>query len=125
MSVDLPAINPKDLIKIFENEGWQIQRRANHDLAMSKYFNGKNHITIIPMKDKSMPKRTLMAILGIKQTQIGRERFLELYRMLKSIGFIFQLNNSECEPILVSINFFPSILYISSKSGVIWHSRCC
>lgn len=50
---------------------------------MAKYFDGKNHITIIPTKDKSMPKGTLMAILGMKQTQIGREHFLELYKAFK------------------------------------------
>jgi predicted RNA binding protein YcfA (HicA-like mRNA interferase family) len=83
MAADLPAINPKDLIKILEIEGWQIKRRANHGLAMAKYFDGKNHITIIPTKDKSMPKGTLMAILGMKQTQIGREHFLELYKAFK------------------------------------------
>lgn len=86
MAADLPAISPKVLIKILENEGWQIKRRANHGLAMAKFFEGKNYITIIPTKDKSIPKGTLMAILGPKQTKIGRDRFLELYKTYKGKG---------------------------------------
>jgi len=85
MSADLPAISPTELIKILEKNGWKSGRRTNHGISMTKFVEGRNLVTIIPTKDKSMPAGTLSAILGSKQTQIGREGFLKLYKEFKNI----------------------------------------
>ena len=71
-------ITGKQLIALLQKDGWTIQRRARHGLSLSKYIDGKNRVTIVPYTRASLPAGTLSAILGDKQTGIGRNELLEL-----------------------------------------------
>lgn len=76
----LPAISGKKLINLLKKDGWQEGRRATHGLTLTKKFKDKIRITFIPMKGKSLPIGTLMAILSDKQTGLGKEGLLELIK---------------------------------------------
>lgn len=79
MTNDIPAISGPELIKLLIKDGWTIVRRANHGCTLKKTFkNERTRVTLVPTKKRSLPTGTLMAILGKKQTQIGREGLLKL-----------------------------------------------
>ena len=64
----IPAISGKQLIKLLKKDGWKVQRRANHGVSLSKYIGGHYRVTVIPDTRSSLPRGTLGAILGNKQT---------------------------------------------------------
>jgi len=35
---DLPAITGKELIRLLVKDGWEIRRKMNHGMGLSKYF---------------------------------------------------------------------------------------
>jgi len=74
----IPAINGKQLISLLEKDGWEKRRRAKHGIALSKYINGVNKVTIIPDTKASLLEGTLQAILSMKQTGIGKRGLLQL-----------------------------------------------
>lgn len=76
----LPAISGKKLVNLLKKDGWIEGRRATHGLTLTKKFKDKTRVTFIPTKGKSLPKGTLMAILGDKQTGLGKEGLFELIR---------------------------------------------
>lgn len=78
MSSKLPAISGKKLIRLLEMDGWSEARRANHGVALAKPFGDRTRVTIVPDSRATLPIGTLMAILGPKQTDIGRGGFLKL-----------------------------------------------
>jgi predicted RNA binding protein YcfA (HicA-like mRNA interferase family) len=78
MGQSLPSISGHELIRVLETDGWIAGRRTTHGIMMTKKFPDRTRVTIIPTKDKAMPEGTLAAILGPKQTCIGREGFLAL-----------------------------------------------
>jgi hypothetical protein len=48
---------------------------------MKKLFpDGRYRVTIIPTSNESLPKGTLAAILGPKQTNIGHDGLIELLK---------------------------------------------
>ena len=61
-------------MRLLERDGWIRGRRANHGVFFSKQFPGENRprTTVIPDKSAPLPNGTLAAILGPKQTGIGR-----------------------------------------------------
>lgn len=74
----LPAITGNQLIKLLKQDGWVYQRDANHGAAYSKKIKGRNIVAIIPIKNDSLPNKTLGAILNVKQTGIGRKGLVAL-----------------------------------------------
>jgi predicted RNA binding protein YcfA (HicA-like mRNA interferase family) len=83
MGQSLPSISGDELIRILEKDGWIAGRRTTHGIMMTKKFPDRIRVTIVPTKDKAMPEGTLAAILGSKQTCIGREGLLNLLDMQK------------------------------------------
>lgn len=75
---DLPAITGKQLIKLLKKAGWQSGRQATHGITMVKYIKGRKRVTFIPDTGASIPKGTLGAIIGHKQTILGREGLIKL-----------------------------------------------
>lgn len=75
---DLPAITGKQLIKLLEKDGWTIKKRATHGIGMNKQIQGETKNALIPDKRESLKRGVLMAILGPKQTNIGRDGLLRL-----------------------------------------------
>ena len=74
MSQALPAVTGKQLIRLFRRDGWTEVRRVRHGIAFAKPSpDGRQRITIIPDKRSVLPTGTLAAILGPKQSGIGRD----------------------------------------------------
>jgi predicted RNA binding protein YcfA (HicA-like mRNA interferase family) len=78
MSSDLPAITGKELIRLLKKDGFIISRKATHGLSMTKRVNDRTIVTVIPDTRASLPRGVLMAILGPKQTRLGRKGLLIL-----------------------------------------------
>ena len=74
----LSAITGKQLIKLLSNDGWVAGRRAKHGLALSKAFGDRTRVTVVPNTSESLDPGTLGAILGPKQTNIGKKGLKEL-----------------------------------------------
>ncbi|MBI4303908.1 MAG: hypothetical protein HY665_06175 [Chloroflexi bacterium] len=74
----VPAISGKQLIALLQQDGWVVKRRATHGLSMAKSFSDRTRVTVIPDTRASLDGGTLAAILGPKQTNIGKKGLLEL-----------------------------------------------
>ena len=74
----LPRISGKQLIKLVVKDGWVIQRRARHGVALSKEFDNRNRVTVIPDSRAELDEGTLSAIIGYKQLGIGKEGLLKI-----------------------------------------------
>jgi hypothetical protein len=59
-------------------DGWEISKQATHGLSMIKNAGGKTLVTIIPTSKASLLDGTLGAILGSKQTGLGKKGLLDL-----------------------------------------------
>jgi len=62
----------KQLIKLLRKDDWVVGRRAKHGVTLTKSSGDHTKVTFIPDTRASLPIGTLMAILGTKQTGIGR-----------------------------------------------------
>jgi len=80
MAGGLPAISGYALMKLLQADGWQFARESPHGNAYAKDFPEGPRVTCIQRTRKSLPIGTLKAILGEKQTGIGREGFLRLLK---------------------------------------------
>jgi predicted RNA binding protein YcfA (HicA-like mRNA interferase family) len=70
----LPAITGKQLIRLLELTGWTRGRRSEHGITFSKHVPGSRPLfTVVPDKRSVLPDGTLGAILGMKQSRIGRD----------------------------------------------------
>ncbi len=78
MGGGLPAISGPRLIAILERDHWQICGRSTHGITLKKAFGQEVRITTIPTKSRSLPSGTLAAILGPRQTGLGRTGLLRL-----------------------------------------------
>ena len=66
-------LSGKKLINLLRKDGWTIGRRARHGITLTKSFGDHTKVTFVPDTRVSLPIGTLMAILGAKQTGIGRK----------------------------------------------------
>lgn len=64
----LPAITGKQLVSLLKKDGWVEVRRSTHGVFLAK---GRLS-TVVQNTSKSLPRGTLLDILGTRQTQIGR-----------------------------------------------------
>lgn len=80
MSDSLPPVTGKQLIHLLGKDGFTIKRRANHGLSMVKQVGDRVIVTIVPDTNDILPDGTLAAILGPKQTGIGKKGLRELIR---------------------------------------------
>lgn len=78
MYTSLPAISGKQLIRLLKKDGWIEGRRKTHGVALTKAVGDRTLVTVIPDTRASLPDGTLSAILGPKQTNIGRQGLLDL-----------------------------------------------
>jgi len=74
----VPAISGKQLIKLLKRDGWVEGRRTKHGIALTKPIGERTKVTIVPDTRASLPDGTLQAILGTKQTGIGKKGLLGL-----------------------------------------------
>ena len=80
MPRELPAIRGTQLIRLLKKDGWQERGKAqaNHGAALWKQFEDRKRVTIVRNTRKVIPIGTLSAILGPKQTNLGRDGLLKL-----------------------------------------------
>ena len=74
---DLPAITGPQLLRLFLLDGWTEHHRTTHGVSVQR--PGHNP-TIIPLKNKPLPDGTLGAILGVKQSGMGKQRLRALIK---------------------------------------------
>jgi len=48
MQADLPAITGKQLIRLLKKDGFLVQRKARHGIAMIKRIPDRTLVTVIP-----------------------------------------------------------------------------
>lgn len=76
----LPAVSGRQLIRLLKKDGWQEGRQATHGKSLTKRFGDRTRVTVVPTKRSSLPEGTLNAILGDKQTGIGKNGLLNLLK---------------------------------------------
>jgi len=74
----IPALNGLELIKVLKKDSWVEHRQTTHGIALTKRVYDRTRITIVPKTRATLPTGTLMAILGEKQTGLGRSGLLQL-----------------------------------------------
>ena len=74
----LSPLSGRKLIKLLEKDGWIVKRRARHGVAMAKKFPDRTRVTIVPDTNALLDDGTLAAILGPKQTDIGKAGLVNL-----------------------------------------------
>ena len=74
----VPAITGKQLIRLLHSDGWLGGRYSRHGRTLTKRFGRQVRVTFIPEKSKPLAIGTLMAILGSKQTGLGRDGLIAL-----------------------------------------------
>jgi len=79
----LPALSGIELISILKSNGWIEHGHRTHGLALIKRIGKRTRVTIIPNSSVSLPVGTLMAILGPKQTGLGKKGLLNLLAISK------------------------------------------
>lgn len=73
MSQRLPAVKPKQLIRVLEREGWQLDRvRGSHHVFRHP---GQRHRVVVPVHGRELRPGTLRSILdgaGISRDDLRR-----------------------------------------------------
>ncbi len=72
MSSDIPALRGSQLYRLLLTDGWEPIRHANHGIFMTKRFGNIRRTTIVKNTRAIIPSGTLGAILGPRQTGLGR-----------------------------------------------------
>jgi len=72
----IPALSGKQLISLLQKDGWVIHGRTRHGVSLKKIVNQRTIVTVVPGSRASLPEGTLNAILGVKQTGIGKSGLL-------------------------------------------------
>ncbi len=79
MAEALPAITGVQLVRLFRRAGWLEGRRTKEGIFFSRRgLDGQTHTTVIPTKRRPLTPGTLAAILGPKQSGIGRSGLADL-----------------------------------------------
>lgn len=78
MYTKAPALTGKQLIKLLKKDGWVVGRKAQHGVSLTKSIGNRTKVTFIPDTRASLDSGTLGAILGVKQTGLGKRGLLEL-----------------------------------------------
>jgi predicted RNA binding protein YcfA (HicA-like mRNA interferase family) len=74
----VPALSGKQLIRLLRKDEWILKGRTRHGVALTKHFGDRTRVTVIPDTNASLDDGTLAAILGVKQTGIGKKGLLDL-----------------------------------------------
>jgi hypothetical protein len=76
---EIPAISGKQLIRLFRPDDWEQLRRVRHGIAFARTGpDGNRRVTVIPDKRGPLPAGTLAAILGPRQSGLGRDGLLAM-----------------------------------------------
>ena len=83
MGGGIPAVTGEYLIELLKFDGWEDCGKSTHGVTLKKFIDGHYIITTIPTKKGSMPDGTLGAILGVKQTRLGKTGLADLINRYK------------------------------------------
>ena len=75
---DIPTLKGRELYRLLIADGWKFQRHTRHGDFLTKKFEDKNRTTLVKNDGRDIPNGTLAAILGQKQTGLGRDGLLRL-----------------------------------------------
>lgn len=75
---NIPAITGPQLAMLLIQDGWQAGRLGRHGQLYSKRVAGILLTTTVPTKRAPIPQGTLGAILGPKQTRLGKQGLRDL-----------------------------------------------
>ena len=75
---DLPTLTGRQLYRLLIADGWEVRRRSNHGLFLTKRFENRTRTTIVKNTGRDIPNGTLSAILSQRQTGLGRGGLLRL-----------------------------------------------
>ncbi len=77
-----PSLSGKQVIALLRKDGWTEGGRTRHGVFLWKRFPGESipRMTVVPDKSDALPDGTLGAILGVKQTRLGKSGLLALIR---------------------------------------------
>jgi len=79
MGESLPAISGNELIDLLvKKDGWVEIRHSTHGQVLQKKFPDRTRVIVIPTKSESLKPGVLAAILGTKQSCLGRKGLLRL-----------------------------------------------
>ena len=62
------ALTGRQLIRLLTTDGWELKRRSNHGLFLTKRFGDRTGTTVVKNTGRVIPNGTLSAILSQKQT---------------------------------------------------------
>jgi hypothetical protein len=66
-------------MRLLRLDGWEAGRKSTHGVVHTKQFDdGRTRVTVVPDKRRPLAPGTLLAILGDRQTGIGRQGLLNL-----------------------------------------------
>jgi predicted RNA binding protein YcfA (HicA-like mRNA interferase family) len=76
----LPAVTGSELKSLLLRDGWVVHRQGKHGPILKKQIDGIWRTTQIPSKwsNEAIPDGTLQAILGVRQTALGRAGLIRL-----------------------------------------------
>lgn len=75
----IPSLSGNELNKLLvQKDNWIKHGYRRHGISKKKKVGNKTFITIIPKTDDSLPPGVLFAILGPKQTGIGKKGLLKI-----------------------------------------------
>jgi hypothetical protein len=78
---DMPAVSGIQLMDLLAKDGWEKGRKATHGICFTKTIpDDRTLVTFIPDTSFSLPKGTLEAILGMKQTCITKKGLKDLIK---------------------------------------------
>ena len=79
MSTKTPTITGLQLIRLLELDDWiRREKQTEHGVFFHKRVGGAFLSTTIPPKNDPIPDGTLSAILGSKQTKLGKDGLRDL-----------------------------------------------
>ncbi|MBM3933944.1 MAG: addiction module toxin, HicA family [SAR202 cluster bacterium] len=73
-------VTGKQMIRILEKDGWTRGGQRTHGIFFHKRYPGESlpRTVIVPDKNSVLPTGTLGAILGVKQTKLGKDGLEEV-----------------------------------------------
>ena len=75
---DIPTLKGRELYRLLIADGWKFHRRVQHGVFLIKRFGDRTRTTTVKDTGRDIPSKTLAAILGQKQTGLGRDGLLRL-----------------------------------------------
>lgn len=75
---EIPSLKGKQLYRLLISDGWEVRRNSAHGMWLRKKFPEGYRYTTVKNTGHDLPRGTLNAILGPRETGLGREGLLAL-----------------------------------------------